>query len=189
MASYYYLAAQLPSLLYGQASSMSLEYFKELCREHLEPKDFELLESCGLNPFSHQIEDDESKDPASAPFVDSWNTWEKALRLNLAKFRSQNLKRDISSQEEASAWDTAAIAKNAVTMESPLEAEMYLDKARWDYIDSLEGLDHFSVNAMFAYHLKLSLMERYSKFKEDEGFAEYKRLYASIINNESGEPK
>jgi hypothetical protein len=182
----------------------------ELCKAHLEPKDFALLESCSLNPFAQKIDENDdfapfgqSANSDSSPFIDSWRNWEKSLRLNLAKLRAQNLKRDFSSQEDASSeLDAATIAKTAMTMDSPLEAEMYLDKARWDFIDSLEGLDHFSENAIFAYHLKLSINERYCKFKEDEGFAEYKRLYASIINqasaengeantmnNQSGEPK
>ena len=211
MASHYYLIAQLPYLLYGQGSFISSEYFKELCKEHLDDKEMELLESCSLNPFTEAKDEDAvfggKPLPVSSPFIDSWRNWEKALRLNLAKFRAQNLKRDAGTLEEPSSasLDAASIAKTAVTMDSPLEAEMYLDKARWDFIDSLEGLDHFSGNVVFAYLLKLYLIERYAKFKEDEGFAEYKRLYASIINqasaadgrqgeansmmNESGDPK
>jgi hypothetical protein len=184
--------------VYGQVSSINSDYFVDLCREHLEPKDFELLETCSLNPFSPKNDEDdsgESHQSVSSPFIDSWKNWEKALRLNLAKLRAQNLKRDFSVQEDSSTLDAVTIAKTAMTMDSPLEAEMYLDKTRWDFIDSLEGLEHFSENAIFAYHLKLKLIERLNKFKEDEGFAEYKRLYASIISqsnstmNESGEPK
>jgi hypothetical protein len=198
VASHYYLASQLPYLLYGQSASMSSSYFKELCRDHLDEKELQLLELCNLNPFSSQKNDDASDADVSvsSPFIESWRSWEKTLRLHLAKFRAQNLKRDTSSLEDAPSdpLEAATIAKTAVTMDSPLEAEMYLDKARWDYIDSLEGLDHFSDNAIFAYLLKLYLIERFAQFKEDEGFEEYKLLYASIIDNqsidtESGEPK
>jgi hypothetical protein len=169
--------------VYGQSSSITSAYFLDLCKEHLEQKDFERLASCSLNPFP-VIEPLEN----TSAFLDSWRNWEQAIRLHLAKFRAQNLKRDFSSIEEPSSdfLDAASIAKTAVTMDSPLEAEMYLDKARWDYIDSLEGLDHFSDNVLYAYLLKLYLIERNAQFKEDEGFAEYKRLYASIINNASG---
>jgi hypothetical protein len=180
--------------VYGQSSSITSGYFVDLCKEHLDPKDFALLESCSLNPFSEKIDEDVISGAEAARnvestslFIDSWRNWEKALRLNLAKIRAQNLKRDFVLQGDVSSLDAASIAKSAAMMDSPLEAEMFLDKARWDYIDSLEGFDNFSENVIFAYHLKLSINERYAQFKEDEGFAEYKRLYASIINQASGD--
>jgi hypothetical protein len=77
--------------------------------------------------------------------------------------------------------DAAATAKAAVAMTSPLEAELFLDKARWDAIEAFQGLDYFNRNTIYAYLLKLLLMERRSLFKTEEGFAEYKGLYASIM--------
>jgi hypothetical protein len=65
-------------------------------------------------------------------------------------------------------------------MDSPFEAEIFLDKARWDAIERLKGLDETGSNMVFAYLLKLLLMERRSSFKTEEGFMEYKTLYAAI---------
>jgi hypothetical protein len=93
----------------------------------------------------------------------------------------------------------ALAAKAALAIESPLEAELFLDKSRWDAIESLQGIDYFTRNTIFGYLLKLLLMERRSFFKAEEGFIEYKGLYASIMEAagglasvtsiESGEPK
>jgi hypothetical protein len=77
--------------------------------------------------------------------------------------------------------DAAAVAKAAASMDSPLEAELFLDKSRWDAIGIFQGLDYFGQNTIYAYLLKLLLMERRSFFRSEEGFAEYKELYASIM--------
>ena len=172
---------------------MSSQHFKELCRESLDKKDLELLEMCSLDPDPSGNNPDgisygNALPDVSSRFINSWRRYERALRLNLARFRSQQLKREnrapVDPPQEP--MDAAVTAKAALTMDSPMEAEIYLDKARWSAIESLEGADHFSSNTIFSYLLKLYLMERHSLFKAEEGFAEYKSLYASIINQASG---
>jgi hypothetical protein len=120
-----------------------------------------------------------------APFVSAWRAWERALSLNLARYRAQKLKRDAAGLDEppANPADAASAAKAAAAMESPLEAELFLDQARWNAIDSMQGLSYFGENVVFAYLLKLRILERDALFKADEGFAEYKALYATILEN------
>jgi hypothetical protein len=135
----------------------------------------------------------------SSAFIDQWRTWERALRLNLARYRAQRVKREGTAPAEAPEYpaNAAAAAKTAAAMESPLEAELFLDKSRWDAIEAFQGLDYFGRNTIYAYLLKLLLMERRAAFRTEEGFREYKGLYASILetagrastSNESGEPK
>jgi hypothetical protein len=89
-------------------------------------------------------------------------------------------------------------------MDSALEAEIFLDQSRWRAIETFQGLDYFDRNTVYAYLLKLLLMERRSCFRAEEGFTEYKGLYAAVMgaagsgalpragtstSNESGEPK
>jgi hypothetical protein len=78
--------------------------------------------------------------------------------------------------------DAAAAAKVALSMESPLEAELYLDRARWDAVRALEGFDYFSRDRVYAYLIKLLLLERHDLFKAEEGYEEYNNIYASIMN-------
>jgi hypothetical protein len=126
--------------------------------------------------------------------LDNWEEWEGALRLNLARLRAQHLKRE-GAAPDAPGYPADAVhaAKAACAMDSPLEAELFLDKTRWDAIERLRGLDNFGSDFIFAYLLKLLLMERKTSFKTEKGFMEYKTLYAAIVNNyggaESGEPK
>ena len=182
MGSYYYFAAQLPYLIYGQAVPMTSEAFREMARSAMGPGEAAALDLCTLEPVLGT--------KVSAQFIKDWYNWEEVLRQNLARNRSQKLKRENTDPSDAPEYpaDAAATAKTALTMESPLEAELFLDKARWNAIDIFQGINYFSENTIYAYLLKLQLMERRQAFNTEEGFAEYKTLYASILEN-AGEPK
>jgi hypothetical protein len=172
--AYYFLMAQLPSLSYGEAPPMSSDHFRELCRGGLSAADAALLPCLSLDPFS-------VKAGAASLFISKWNEWEKALRANLAKHRAAKLRREGPADVPEYPAGAAAAAKAAVSMDSPLEAEIFLDGARWKAIEEFQGLSYFSVNTAYAYLLKLLLMERRSCFRAEEGFTEYKELYASIM--------
>jgi hypothetical protein len=193
VASYYFLTAQLPCLSYGQTAPMTLSRFRELCRENLTREDLALLELCALDPepLDPEIPPEERgasyaemPPETSSDFINKWRKWERALRLNLAKGRSQQLKRDAAALDAPDTFqDAQAAAKAALAIESPLEAELSLDKARWDAIEGFQGTAYFHRDNIFAYLLKLLLLERRASFKTEEGFMEYKSLYASIMES------
>jgi hypothetical protein len=200
--AYYYLVAQLPGLVYGQPAPMSSARFRELAGEALSPEDAALLGSFTLNPFAAGVPS--GGEGSGCDFLDQWLEYERALRLNLAKYRGPKVRREVSADAPDSPADAAAAAKAAAAMDSPLEAEIFLDEARWQAIELFQGLDYFDRNTVYAYLLKLLLVERRSCFRTEEGFAEYKGLYAAVMeaagsgafapagtssSNESGEPK
>jgi hypothetical protein len=160
---------------------MSSSSFKALATEQMSTGDSALLECCTLdpNPSAATYAEQASRTPSA--FINRWKEWERALRLNLAYNRQLKLKREGTFDAPGFPSDAVLAAKNALGTESPLEAELILDKARWDAIESFQGLDIFSENAMYAYLLKLLLMERKAAFKTEEGFDEYKGLYAAIL--------
>ena len=174
--SYYYLASQLPSLSYGQAAPMSSRAFRELAGTLMNPDDALWLNRCALDPGIVDAAENGLPD-----FFIRWVEWERALRLNLARWRASRLKRDIFLDAPDYPADAVTAAKTASAMDSPLEAELLIDEARWAAIDSFQGFDNFHRNAIYAYLFKLLLLERRSCFRTEEGFAEYKGLYASIM--------
>jgi len=185
---YYYLGAQLPYLIYGQTPPMTSKAFKELASELMGSSGAALLEYCTLDPAPPKEENKgaayaEPAPATSSSLINKWKEWERTLRLNLAKNRSLKLKREASTLGDAPAVpaDAALAAKNAMAMESPLEAELHLCRAQWDAIESFQGLSSFSESSMYAYMLKLLIMERMSAFKTEEGHNEYKALYAAIL--------
>jgi hypothetical protein len=163
---------------------MSPDAFKELVKSMISKQDKALLDKVSLDPrpssmgFSYA-----EKVPSSgSKFIDNWCEWERALRLNLAKNRAAKIKYDgVLTEPPVLPTDAEAAAHRAIAAESPLEAEILLDKARWEHIDSLMGFKYFDSNTVFAYMLKLLILQRRALFEIETGFSEYKSLYASIL--------
>ena len=190
MGSYYYLMAQLPFLIYEQKPPMSSDAFKALAESNLGEEDLVYLEDLSLDPCSGQSKEGnayaESAPSTGCDFLDGWREWERTLRLNLAKHRAIHLKRENVTNTEPPLMpqDAAGAAIKAVTGDgNALEGELLIDKARWNAIDSLAGIDMFDRNNVYAYFLKLLLLERREAFKTDKGFSEYQSLYAEIIES------
>jgi hypothetical protein len=172
---------------------MSSRDFRELAASKLGAADAAWLDLCTLNPPA-----DAACAEGAPEFFRLWQEYERALRLNLARYRAAKTRRDPPSGAPGHPADAAAAAKAAAAMDSPLEAEIFLDGARWKAIEYFQGITYFDRNTVYAYLLKLLLMERRSAFRAEEGFAEYKRLYAAVmegssggggLNSQSGEPK
>jgi len=180
VGSYYYLMAQLPFLIYDQKPPMSSAEFKALAEPMMEDEDAVFFNRLSIDPAS------ENALSSGCDFIDNWREWERSLRLNLAKHRAIKLKRDSSSAVEPPPYpaDAASSAARAVTGDmTPLEGEILIDKARWNAIDAITGYEYFGRNNVYAYFLKLILLERRMLFNVEKGFTEYKSLYAEIIEN------
>jgi hypothetical protein len=191
VGSYYYLAAQLPYLIYGQAAPMTPQAFKELAVPFLSARDAKLLNMVSLDPQPPAETGDavsyaKAAKPSGSNFIDQWREWERVFRLNLAKHRSIKLGREgeITGEPPQFPMDAVSLAVKAVaSTESPLEVEIFIDKGRWNAIETLQGNVYFSTNTILAYMLKLLLLERRASFQVEKGFSEYKSLYASILEN------
>jgi len=179
---YYYFIAQLPSLVYEQKPPMTSAHFKELASDLLEDGDLKVMDYLAFN-------DAFSDEKGACAFVNNWKNWERALKLNLAKERALKLKKDFQLTDiPFFPQEASAAAAKAVGEKSPLDGEFLLDKARWNAIDSIAGGDYFSVNNVYAYYLKLLLLERRQSFNTEKGFAEYKTLYAEILESAQNSP-
>lgn len=195
---YYYLASQLPYLVYGQTPPMTSEAFRELAKSLLGARDAALFDLVNLDPSPPEPGEDgfayaKSAKPCGSDFIDNWREWERVLRLNLAKHRAHKTGREGPPVEIPSEpLDAAATAAKAASgTENPLDGEMLLDKARWSAIEEMQGVDIFDRKVIYAYLLKLMLLERRASFQAEKGFLEYKSLYASITdsNSPAGETK
>jgi hypothetical protein len=159
------------------------EAFKELAKPLLNADDAALLDVISLEPAG--LSSANQAPPCGSDFIDQWREWERALRLNLARRRAVKVKRENAALAEPPVVPAlaATAAQGAVAAASPLEAEIFLDKARWSAIESLQGVDYFNRNTVFAYLLKLLILERNASFQTETGFSEYKSLYASILGS------
>ncbi|MCL2212125.1 MAG: hypothetical protein FWB95_09415, partial [Treponema sp.] len=162
MGSYFYLMAQLPYLIYEQKPPMSSASFKATAAYFLNSADSSLLKHLSLDPAFAQ-------EKTNSDFIDNWREFERALRLNLAKERAIKLRRDTMQLQHPPLFplEAANAASKAIDESSPLEGEIVLDKARWAAIDSMTGSDNFHRNAVYAYFLKLLLLERREAFNTE----------------------
>jgi hypothetical protein len=177
VGNYYYFVAQLPYINYGDIPPMSSESFVELCEALLKPSDYALTKFCTLDAKTAI----ETAVGTGSDFIDDWLLRERTLWLNLAALRAGRLHRPIPADPPHDAPRAEAVAKAAFAMDDPLQAELYIDRARWGAVDAMVGMNYFSVNTIFAYLIKLRLLERKQLFKTEEGFSEYKALYAAIM--------
>jgi len=192
VGQYYYLVPQLPYLVFGQAPPMSPQAFRELAIPLMDKEDAALLDVLGLSlkpPVGEA-----AGVSSGCEFIDKWREWESILRLNLVKHRAGKLKREAPSAEPPVIPSDAAAAAAKAVQETPLDGEVTIDKARWNAIDNLAaGSGLFDRDVVFAYMLKLIILDRQALFQTERGFSEYKSLYASILeqsgNLSAGESK
>ena len=176
--NYYYFVATLPWLNYGEKPPLSSGDFREQCKAMLDPEDAALLRYCCFDPVL-AIETVKS---TGSEFVDRLLERERTLIFNMACLRAAKLKRPAPGIPPHDIPRTEAVAKAVVEMEDPLEAELYMDQSRWVALDEMVGIDLFGLNNIFAFLLKLQLMERRQLFEVERGQTAYRELYGKILN-------
>jgi hypothetical protein len=175
---YYYFVSTLPSIDYGDMPPMSSEEFRAQCLDQLHEADAELIRYCYYNPLL-AIETVKS---TGSEFIDCLMARERTLVLNLAYLRAGKLKRPSPGDPPHDVPRAEAVAKAVFEMDDPLEAAIFIDKSRWEALDDMLGLDPFGVNNVFAYLMKLQLLERRQCFDAEVGAVKFKELYDSILN-------
>ena len=77
--------------------------------------------------------------------------------------------------------DIMQAARTVVGMDSPLAAEEFLNQYRMETLSAMQPLDNFSVDAVYAYGLKLLLCQRMKKFDRETGKVSYRKIYDDIL--------
>ena len=184
MANYYYLMAQLPSISFGSKAPFKYEEFEELAFRYINKKDRELLKGLSLEPSR-------GGKKTSSSLLNKWYEFERAVRLALRELRAVKLKWenvDISYEEHAkvvSSYYAQNIASQAFSMEDPLQAELFLDKKRFEFLNGIKSENAFSSDALFSYAIMLLLILREESFSKEIGVEEYKKLYSEILEKSS----
>jgi hypothetical protein len=157
---------------------MSSEEFREQCHTLLSSGDAALSDYCRYDPKLAA----ETIQTTGSKFIDLLMLRERTLNLNLAFLRAAQLKRPSPGDPPHDVPRAEAVAKAAFEMSDPLEAAISIDKSRWGALEEMVGYDTFSVNTIFAYLMKLQLLERKQRLDGAKGAAEHKKLYDTILN-------
>lgn len=179
MSSWYYLISQLPALPEDntQPLPISEEYFYDLCSRFMDKKALKALETLSLEPPRKKVR-------TGSAFLDTFYDWERSLRFMLGTIRAQRMKKDFTVDEGIDIpSEIVQTARTACGYESPLEAELFLNKARAELLNRISPSDAFSTDAVFAYALSLKLGKRIRTFSEEAGQASYRKIYDQILEN------
>ena len=176
----YYLISQLPSLD-GLSENMPVpiteERFYDICQRILGKKAQNELSKVSLVPSR-------TYEASTSNVIDSWNRGEHNLRLALGKVRADKLNKQFDTENRTFTVDLMQVARTAVEMDSPMEAECFLNRYRLDFLESIRPMDPFSDEFVFYYCLKLKLTLRMRQFDAENGKAAYKNIYNSIMSGE-----
>ena len=178
--AYYYLVSQLPNISAAESKSalpLNSESFREVAARFITPKEKSILNGLSLIPPM------EIGKTGSA-FLDVWYEKERNLRCALAQIRAQKLKKDSVPLPPGCTADIISAARTAVGMDSPLSAEQFLYEYRLRLLDDLRPLDAFSIDAVYAYGLRLMLVERMRKFEVENGKISYHKIYDEILDGD-----
>ena len=179
----YYLISQLPSLDGINDNThlpITSERFAELCARFLGKKAQGELAKLTLVP-------PRVPEKSSSSLIEKWNEGENSLRLALAKLRADKMNKRFDAEMKSFPAGLLQAVRTAVEIESPLEAEKFLNKYRLDFLETLRPMDSFSEEFVFYYGLKLKLVERIRKFNSESGESAYRNIYHSIINGDRTE--
>ena len=179
----YYLISQLPSLD-GISESTPIPIteiqFLELCSRFLGKKAFAELNKTTLMPSRNY-------EKSSSALIEKWNEGERKLRLALAKLRADKMDKHFDVGTESFPVGLLQAVRTAVDIESPMEAEKFLNQYRLDFLEALRPMDSFSEEFVFYYGLKLKLIERMRKFDSQSGETAYRKIYDSIMSEDKTE--
>lgn len=179
----YYLISQLPSLD-GISENTPLpitqERFTELCERFLGKKAQREFEKLTLMPSR-------TPEKSSSALIEKWNEGERNLRLALATLRADKMNKHFESENKSFSAGLLQAVRTAVEIESPMEAEKFLNKYRLDFLETLRPMDSFSEEFVFYYGLKLRLIERIRQFDTESGESAYRNIYVSIMNADRSE--
>ena len=184
-SNYYYFVASLPHLNYGDKPPVSSAEFREQCQASLSKHDNALTRYCYYDAKLAV----ETIKPTGSAFIDFLMLRERIVTLNLAKLRAERLNRPAPEEAPPDMPRAEALAKSAFEMDNPLDAELSMDRARWGVLDEMVGVNLFGVNTIYAYLLKLQLLERKQRFNTERGAAEYKNIYDTILNEYNSRDK
>lgn len=175
--AYYYLVSQLPNISTTESKAnlpLNGKSFVELACRFISEDEKNTLNGLSLVPPKELTS-------TGSVFLDTWYEKERNLRFALAQIRAQKMKKDSIPLPPGCTADIINVARTAVGMDSPFSAEQFLYEYRIKLLEEIKPMDNFSIDAVYAYGLKLMLVERMRKFDVENGKASYHEIYDNIL--------
>lgn len=177
MEKQYYLMSQLPDIsAAAEKATMPIteKYYRDLCSRFLDKKQLSVLEGLSLEPPKTAVD-------TGSGFLDRWYDYERCLRYALLQIRAQKMKKEAGAIPVSCTADIVQAARTAVGMDSPLAAEQFLYEHRLGILNAIQPIDNFSIDAVYAYGIRLMLAQRMKRFDREQGTDSYHKIYDTIL--------
>lgn len=160
MDKYFYLVAQLPSLVFDRENPITVETFLEEAEKWLPLRDLKKLKAARL---------DASSTEKNLPGVfRRYREFESRFRRELGEWR-QSLRDGSESRPET-------FSPSLVKEGNPLEIEKRLLARRWELIGEEEQDHHFDLGFLILYYLKLQILRRLAIFNKETGMENFQTM-------------
>lgn len=116
-------------------------------------------------------------------FLKEWESFNRGLNNELVRTRAAKKGKDPNKYlREDSGMNPfiAPLAHWSVNQDSPMEAELYLDRVRWDKIEEIKTGHYFDIEYLLAYGLQLRILERWHRINSADGVKVLETLTGKI---------
>jgi len=131
----------------------------------------DFLDSCASELNQEDMDILREFDPCNV-LLKEWENFNRSLRNELVRTRAAKKAKDPNKYlrgDNGIDPFIAPLAHWAVNQDSPLEAELYLDRARWDKIEEIKTGHYFDIEYLVAYGLQLKILERWHNINSADG--------------------
>jgi len=159
---YTYLVASLPLLSFGGEPPMTVAEFVVYATPLMAPRDAEGLRKLVAGRF----------EDVRHPAIQALAARETQLRNAVARARAVRVGQDPGRYTRPhEGWQVAVEegVAQAMAIGDPLQREQALDQLRWGLIDEIAAAPAFGLQAVYAYALKLSILEEWDRRDHQRG--------------------
>ncbi len=150
----------------GDPPPMEYSKFLDACQDSVNEKVYRTLSE--LSVHSDQ-----------GPFLKQWSEFYRMLEAELCYRRNAKLNRPCTAPECRDIEIVQAVTA-AVNAPDPLTGERLLLELEFQRLDELCAMHNFDDTVLFAYAMKLKLLERQQLFRKENGLAAFNGLLLNI---------
>lgn len=183
MAQYYFTVASLPMLALDEQPFYTSGELAEICMKELSSDEADNVRRA-LEYFATP-----EVDGTYLGILKTYHRWEQSVRRALATARAQRLGWETSNEITEIEPESEHIARELINQESPYEAELQLQRVRWDKLEELSVGHYFDADSIVLYILKALVIERYRQMDKEDGAERFNEIYSHMVQALSRRPE
>ncbi|UCC43913.1 MAG: DUF2764 family protein [Candidatus Zixiibacteriota bacterium] len=169
---YTYLVSSLPMLQFDARPPITVDRFIDTCRLLISAADVSTLENVS------SVEVVEARNAT----LRRWCEFDTGLRNELVRIRSERKKTDPERFLRGDGYaepEIARVAQKASRIPSVLDAERFLDRARWRALDELEAGHYFDLDVLIVYMIRLMILDKWERVRS----ADKPQIVADVVGS------